>query len=609
MELTVFYFKQSDDFNISENCVVTIKEHLPCRLKLTADDPEARLYLPGLDIVTEDTGKPFDSSGWKSDADTTGYREANVEFDLFQYTKSKEGTKEESNYIPLRVGSYAAYVKVKEETIHFEVKVDPNENLLSQNEWDTMLKEVESECVGLARDIVRQSVGLYDPQTEAVANNNELMISTEQLYRFMVFRAYNAKVLAALLGIQKSPKNRVVTQYAELPAGTSCQMDPKSIQMTAIKGKVNNCVYSPKKFISYDIPENRLLKKIIGIYDRELAYFLELIYSIQGSSASNQRNLKQPSKRYMNNHGIELENFKNLAEKLRKTTYVIKSQRWYQDIPTATTEEFPHSFAMDSRYGVLLRMYQDLRQEKFQCRALAESSFSWKTSYELYEIWCYFKLCRMFLQTGWKAEQEKPQFESNSVFPVLPEQTVLSFSRVRDGRIEYVDVFYNRTVKTRLKAKSDEKMDEVLCFWEGPHTRPDIRIDLYTHKDADGETTKYWGSLILDSKYRTKESFWGGESNCQEQLMSYYTKAVTPWIPNDGVSWPDYQEYFHPVKKVIILTPDKGEEASKTFPNLEYLKVLTLKPGTDDKGALSEIVNNFIKKQLDTKCFWTKTGH
>ena len=612
MQLTVFHNKKSDDFVISENCVVTIKEHLPCRFKFSADDPEARLYLPGLDIATEKTENgwmPFDSRGWKSDGDTTGYREANVEFDLFQYSKSKEGEKGESNFVPLRVGTYDASVKVKEETIRFTIEVAPNEDLLNTDEWKSMLQEVESERVGLARDIVRQSVGLYDPQTEAVANSSEPVISTEQLYRFMVLRAYNEKVLAALLGIQKSPKNRVVTQYVELPVGASCRRDPKSVQMTAVKGKVNHCVYSPKKFISYDIPENRLLKKIIGIYDRELTYFLELIRKIQNTQASTAWSPTEQGKRYMNTHGEELKNFQNLAEKLRKTTYVIKSQRWYQDIPTATAEEIPHSFAMDPRYGVLLRMYQDLRQEKFQCRALVESGFSWKTSYDLYEMWCYLKLYRMFLNKGWTAKREQMEFKPDSVFPVLSEKTAHSFSRKRKNRIEYVDVFYNHKVPCAAKAAEGAE-DAPLRFWDDSHPWPDLRIDLYTNKNDEGDEKKYWGSLILDCKYRTKESFWDGQFNCQEQLMSYYTKAVTPWIPNHGVSWPDYQEYFHPVKKVIILTPDGKIDNESPEPNYHYLRSLKLK--SDEKEgekALSYIVENFIEAQLDKqgeKCYWTK---
>lgn len=66
---------------------------------------------------------------------------------------------------------------------------------------------------------------------------------------------------------------------------------------------------------------------------------------------------------YKNEWEKSISEFKNVAQKLKKITSLLKTQEWYLKVGKISRPYIPHSFIMDTRYNTLYQMYLELKEK------------------------------------------------------------------------------------------------------------------------------------------------------------------------------------------------------------------------------------------------------
>lgn len=539
------YYDDFPSIKIVENEEVTIF--------FNSSDSSARLYLDALDILPDGNDVLVDEEG-------RIYRPVSASpIPLY-----KQG----NDYDALRVDAFRICVTCGGREYYSLLEVLPKQ--LSVDEWSMMRDDLETEIRGLAQDIVRRNIGLGSDKAGA--------IPPQKLYTFFVMQKYASKVLSALIALQNAPKYHIVTNYVEEDSTKAVRMDAVTIRRYLHRGGANAQYSVPVKQITYDIQENRLLKRIVSIYDRELAQF---ITTVEGIVQYRQNSKKQEHRQYQMLYEQGLKEFLDTAKKLRKITAIIKTQDWYQMVGPLRDGAIPHAFALDSRYGVLYKMYEDLRNPDFRVQLDPNYSYSWKKSSSLYEMWCYVKICRAFAdQYDLVGDHWNLSFGNDLLFPYLANGVTMSF----ENDSTRIDVIFDQFIPSKA---TQSKLHDHPFYTVGKHKRPDITIDIYTKKDD-----WYIGSIILECKYRKLSSFWQGRSewSSKPQIQAYYTDPKSD-LTYDGLG--GFLD-IRPVQSVIVLTPDIMGNG-KSEPSINTL-IRTLRP--DETNETLENIIRTIEEQI-----------
>lgn len=536
---------------------IKIQENEEVYVLFDAQDKSARLYLEALDILPDGNNILVDDDGML-------YRPVSSSpFPLYKHG---------NEYDALRVDAFRICVVCQGVKYYTLLEIRPKQ--MSISEWTMMRDDLENEIRGLAQDIVRRNIGLGGVEHGA--------IPPEKIYRFFVVKKYAPRVLAALIGLQNSPKYQIVTQYIEEDSSKAVKMDSITVKKFLRKGGFEAVYSVPVKRINYDIQENRLLKQIVTVYDRELAQFTLTIERI--TEARKNRKEKEHAQ-YQHLYDQGLKDFLTTANKLKKITTIIKTQDWYKTIGPLRDGMVPHSFVLDSRYGILYKMYEELRNSRFDIHMDPFYSYSWKKSSSMYEMWCYIKICRAFAEDShivgntWNL-----QFVDDMLFPYLTNGTKMSFANdeVR------VDVIFDQFVPTK---PSQTRLHDNPFYTVGRHRRPDITIDIYTVEDD-----WYIGSIILECKYRKLSSFWTNNSewSAKPQIQAYYTDNKSNFTYNGFGGEFD----ICPIQSVIVLTPDiEGEGMAE---ERIHTLIKTLKP--DMANKMAEHLMQAIQIDIQERC-------
>lgn len=519
---------------------IKIFENEEVMILFDSTDTNARLYLDALDVLPDGSGVLIDEEG-------RIYRTvSSVALPLY-----KQG----NDYDALRVDAFRLCIVCNGQEYYSLLEVLPKQ--LSNNEWTMMRDDLENEIRGLAQDIVRRNIGLGAERKGA--------IPPQKLYTFFVMQKYAGKVLASLIALQNAPKYHIVTEYTDEDSSKATRMDSVTIRKYLRKGGSEAKLSVPVKRVNYDIQENRLLKRIVSIYDKELTQF---ITTVEGIVEYRKNSKSQEHRQYRELYEQGLNEFLITARRLKSITAIIKTQEWFRDVGPLRDGAIPHAFALDSRYGVLYKMYEDLRNPEFRIQLDPVYSYSWKKSSSLYEMWCFVKICRAFSEkfdvvgNTWNLH-----FGENLLFPYLANGERMSFE---NDKIR-IDVIFDQFIPTNA-AKT--KLHENPFYTVGKHKRPDITVDIYTKQDDC-----YIGSIILECKYRKLSSFWYGSSDwsSKPQIQAYYTDNKSDLTYGGLGGAID----IRPIQAVIVLTPDVMGEG-KTAKNINTL-IKTMKPDASNK--------------------------
>lgn len=390
------------------------------------------------------------------------------------------------------------------------------------------------------------------------------------------------------MDIAENPRCEIVTEYKKVGKNKNCRLDEESIRRYATRAGSEGTYKVPVKVINYDIQDNRILKNIIFDYENRLNTFLELLIELQDYSNSFDSG---KTVQYKDEWGKSISEFKNVTQKLKKMTSLLKTQDWYLTVGKVSRPYIPHSFIMDTRYNTIYQMYLELKRETFKIEFDPEFSYTWKRSSYLYEMWCYLKLIHLLSK---HYEMNEPDwarvFSGKILFPFLNVGTSIEFKN-KDVRLKVVfdKPLPYESQKTDIssplyvaKTQESSKM----------HNRPDILIYVY-----DINTEWYLGSIVLECKYRKMQSIQAnGQRGSIGQLQAYYNNTRSKYWFGEWAKRIDVR----PVKKVIVLTPDvKGNGKSQDDFSILFK---SFKPANDEEwdNSLMDEVNSIIEELVNT---------
>ena len=533
-----------------EDCA-TIKENDEMDLYFNSTDKEARLYLDALECCPSSNRIMVDDEG-------------------FVYcTPGEEVIKlyrSDSSYDALRVDVLQISVMCGLNSYFSFLKIAPKQ--LSLEEWKIMRDDLETEIQGLAQDIVRRNIGLGDEVKG--------LLPPDDLYAFLIINKNAHAIMSALLDIKDKPKYKLKKRYEEVDESKNREIDTETVKKYLQRGAVNHTLLVLRRDIVYDIQENRLLKKIVKAYDEKLAHFIDVIYSTL--NYRKQRLTRYPKHSLYDEKYIQgLESYLATAEKLKKITNIIKSAEWFQTVKNPEDMFIPHSFAVDSRYGSLYRMYSEMNKRNFSVQLDPQYSYSWKKSSSLYEMWCYICICRSFLQEYTEVGlRVQDIFMKDHLFPFLKSGTKI----LLENEDSAVEIIYDSV----LPKKSEQvKLYGHPLYITGKHTRPDICINMYSKKSG-----WYVGSFIIECKYRSLKAFWYGNTwSSREQIKAYHNDSKSPLFFNGFL---DLFTSSRPVLHVFTFTPDIFDEREYSD---DQVTLLTFRP-TRDRNIVEKVCERLI---------------
>ena len=533
-----------------EDCA-TIKENDEMDLYFNSTDKGARLYLDALECCPSSNRIMVDDEG-------------------FVYcTPGEEVIKlyrSDSSYDALRVDVLQISVMCGLNSYFSFLKIAPKQ--LSLEEWKIMRDDLETEIQGLAQDIVRRNIGLGDEVKG--------LLPPDDLYAFLIINKNAHAIMSALLDIKDKPKYKLKKRYEEVDESKNREIDTETVKKYLQRGALNHTLLVPRRDIVYDIQENRLLKKIVKAYDEKLAHFIDVIYSTL--NYRKQRLTRYPKHSLYDEKYIQgLESYLATAEKLKKITNIIKSAEWFQTVKNPEDMFIPHSFAVDSRYGSLYRMYSEMNKRNFSVQLDPQYSYSWKKSSSLYEMWCYICICRSFLQQYTEVGlRVQDIFMKDHLFPFLKSGTKI----LLENEDSAVEIIYDSV----LPKKSEQvKLYGHPLYITGKHTRPDICINMYSKKSG-----WYVGSFIIECKYRSLKAFWYGNTwSSREQIKAYHNDSKSPLFFNGFL---DLFTSSRPVLHVFTFTPDIFDEREYSD---DQVTLLTFRP-TRDRNIVEKVCERLI---------------
>ena len=533
-----------------ENCA-TIKENDEMDLYFNSTDKEARLYLDALECCPSSNRIMVDDEG-------------------FVYcTPGEEVIKlyrSDSSYDALRVDVLQISVTCGLNSYFTYLKILPKQ--LSLEEWKIMRDDLETEIQGLAQDIVRRNIGLGD-EVKGI-------LPPDELYAFLIINKNAHAIMSALLDIKDKPKYKLKKRYEEVDESKNREIDTETVKKYLRRGALNHTLLVPRRDVVYDIQENRLLKKIVKAYDEKLAHFINVIHSTL--TYRKQRLTRYPKHSLYDEKYIQgLETYLVTAEKLKKITNIIKSAEWFQTVKNPEDMFIPHSFAVDSRYGSLYRMYSEMNKRNFSVQLDPQYSYSWKKSSSLYEMWCYICICRSFLQQYTEVGlRVQDIFMKDHLFPFLKSGTKI----LLENEDSAVEIIYDSV----LPKKSEQvKLYGHPLYITGKHTRPDICINMYSKKSG-----WYVGSFIIECKYRSLKAFWYGNTwSSREQIKAYHNDSKSPLFFNGFL---DLFTSSRPVLHVFTFTPDIFDEREYSD---DQVTLLTFRP-TKDRDIVEKVCERLI---------------
>ena len=258
----------------------------------------------------------------------------------------------------------------------------------------------------------------------------------------------------------------------------------------------------------------------------------------------------------------------------------LEEENWYQQVEEQITRQMSRAIFMDDRYGYVYTIYQELLHPKTEDVDVVIHTAAWKPSSQLYEMWCFIKLCRSFEEKWDRQSLELSHcFHYENGMPVLKKGSFMEYEK---GALR-VKLFYNPLLP-RTSQMTDLKNQPYYML--NSHVQPDIVIHIYQNV-----TSTYLGSIVLECKYRKVRSFWNGSAmSSREQITSYWHGSKSHHFLGKIGKLLDVR----PVRSVYVLTPDDILEETMD----EKVHLTSIRPGR--KEAFEQLYQKLEQKMEES---------
>lgn len=451
--------------------------------------------------------------------------------------------------------------------------------------WELMAKDVLESIKLLAFQMAVQ---------KNLPSNNRYIEGTlgSLLLKMNIIEQQFNKVIAALDDISINPHSKISKKYILTNKTKILQTDFKCDKLDAKKISLS-FAYAPVKYTDYQLTENAYMKRIIINLDSIIRQFINEIrekrdylrVKILNDKHGREKNTAEYNRDLNNLNYIHRYHLK--ARKIKNIINKVKNTNWFNVVNENILQKVASQSMLDPRYAILSKLSKDLNSQNIRYNVDDKLSFIWHNSYKLYELWGIIKIVETFQKMGFELQKgfnvEKVDEELRIVG--LSSGDYFLFTK---GALD-VKISYDTMIP---KEKGDASLDADPVYTVGQHNNPDCKIDFYYKINNERH---YISSLIIDFKYRTKNSLWKNTyTNSKHQLISYANETRSLCIYGfDNKSSLSQR----PVKSVWALYPDRYNVSEETVEEDLFIKLISFVPGYQD------VIEHHIDEFLSTHVY------
>ncbi|MCT4401895.1 DUF2357 domain-containing protein [Leuconostoc suionicum] len=555
LEMTLF---NSDDLeNLSFESIVKVREFSDLFILLDSSDNDY-FEIPEMDdYYISDRQNPEKNGHYKY--------QANKPFCLFSLNDSNH-----EQVVPLVPALYTIKISLNGIQYYSYFRIVPKD--LTIADWEIMKDEIEDTISGLSFDFYRRknSQSLSNELNKNEVNTSmtkiQLFVQNEQKIRFVVEK------------LRQEAKYKISTQHHWENNGGKNYVDSVTIRKMGERPDKKNMVFAVKRYIDYDVPENRWAKKILDFF---IVFSKQSILHLEGieyglvqerkkneyfDSRRNNSDVYFQKNRLQTNLSTVAQDINRLSKLVAYFRTVLKDD-FLQVNGDKVNSVIPKALVLNSKYNFLYRLFNSLKKSQHKITLDHAYEYFWKRTDNLYETWTYIESIKALQSIGYQPQDgwifSKDPY--NDLLPKLePDETVI-FRNKAENTIRLV---FNSQMKKTGKSTVENPL-----LTDSNRSRPDIRLDMFDSKND------YAGSILLDAKYKRLAQVlrsYRGEKGIMEQFREYKKDPYVSkgfWHVKDS-----FQSQLMPVQSVIVLYPFDDESPIRQQTIDQYIFMLELNP-------------------------------
>lgn len=509
-----------------------------------------------------------------SPGDDAHYKyQANEHFSLFSLRDS-----EKLQVVPLVPGLYTIKSFIGESSYYSYFYVVPKD--LSVPDWQRMKDEVESAISGLAVDFVRRK------NSESVSDNTTEDDFSISITKIKLFLQREKEIRFITEKLRKEARYKIGKKYNWNPIGAKNIIDSSTIRKMGERPDRRGLVFSAKRYLEYNVPENRWVKMIITNFiifsTRSIKKFENIKIGLEQNRFVNQRydSRRNESDVYFQKNRLQ-NNLESVSADIDRLAQLVSyfhnvlTDDFLDEAVGEVNINIPKALILNPQYNFLYKLYVVLNKKQSEIVLDKAYEYLWKRTDDLYEIWTYIKTIEALIENGYQPDEgwifSKNPYED--ILPRLDSNEVVIFRNL-DGNL--VRLVFNSAIRKGNKSTKEQPL-----LTDSNRNKPDIRLDMF---DSNEE---YAGSILLDAKYKRLRNVLrsqSGQNGAMEQFREYRN---APYV-SKGYWHVDeiLQSQLKPVQAVIVLYP-KDDGSKIRIQNLDQnIFINELNP--------HEGMNNFI---------------
>lgn len=454
-------------------------------------------------------------------------------------------------------------------------------------------------------------------------------VTPHMLWKMLVLNEGYARVIAALNDIRNNPHNRLIKRYKLHGYRNRREIDARSKRLNASKYHPANKEFVPQKELSFDLLENRYLKRILLDLSNRMQQCLDEASSDMLTVAEDLKNVKyegdkkQPE--YIRKRKVSsfLLSQCTKIERLKTSINALMQVQWIKELPAFQGPVISTQNFSDPRYNVIFSLYSKLDRIAREYSSDKHMTLLWKRTSLMYEYWNIILLVKSIMNNGFtlQSSDAAQMTDRGIIFSELVAGRNFSF-KSKDGRY-ILKLYYEKEVPRVNYNVSDEKRAERNAqkntnkysqplYTKKANNTPDCIIDCYECDELEQEKF-YLGSLIVDFKYRKRSSLWNDNQeyvykdfrntgyeydSCANQFKAYKDMRTIFFGDCDGLGDNISDRFIKPVHEVWALYPNIENPKSVEFKSGYGVRFISSLPGNED----------VVQKQLEKFLEWLMPG-
>lgn len=519
---------------------------------------------------------------------------ANQKFCLFSFDEA------EQQIVPLVPGIYTIRSFIKGKNYYSYFYVIPKD--LTTPDWQSIKDEVEQMVSGLSLDFYHRK------NSEAVSHESNESDFDISMSKINLFLQSEKKIRFVIESLRQESRYKVGTEHRWEPYGAKNLTDSVTIQKMGERPDKRGMVFSAKRYLDYDVPENRWAKLIINNFisfaNQSKIYLESIKIGLNNDRLRTKRydSVRNDSDVYFQRNRLQtsLESLTDDISKLSKLIFYLQTvlnDEFLDKSGSKVNRTIPKALILSSKYNFLYKLFVLMNKKKNKVVLDHSYEYFWKRTDQLYEIWTYIKSIKALIEIGYEP-QEGWIFSKNphkDVLPRLEPEEAVVFTNDMGNKIRLV---FNSELKRNVKST-----DERPLLTDSNRNKPDIRMDMF---DANNE---YAGSILMDAKYkRLKQVLKNqrGEKGIMEQFREY---KKDPYV-SKGFWHVDeiLQNQVMPVQAVIVLYPNDDQTSIRSETIDQKIFIIELNPHQGMDNFVLELSNQIFERYEIFKRFHRSTG-